>query len=209
MDTMVEAVLAEYEERQQKEIRLVKELGPQALARRDEFLLAIGHDAGLLLNHLIKTNGCKSILEVGTSYGASAIWLGEAARANGGKLITLEIAAKKVDYARAMAAKAGLQDSIEFVVGDAVASIEALPGPFDFVLIDLWKDLYVPVFDALYEKLAPGAFVVADNMILPAEWHKEVTAYQRHVRSKPDMGSVLLRTGSGLEFSQKMTAIAQ
>jgi len=207
MDAKVEVVLAEYEQRQQKELRLMTELGPDTLARRDEFLLSIGADTGLLLNHLIKTNGCQAVLEVGTSYGASAIWLGEAARANGGKLITLEISAKKVEYARAMAAKAGLQDSIEFIVGDALASIKSLPGPFDFVLLDLWKELYVPVFDAVHEKLAPGGFVVADNMILPPEWRKEVTAYQRHVRSKSDFASVLLKTGSGLQLSQRITAV--
>lgn len=204
MDPKIEVVLAEYERREAEEGKRMAALGPGSLAVRDEFLLPIGRDAGLLFGHLIRTNGCKAILEVGTSYGNGAIWLGEAARATGGKVTTLELSQKKVDYARTMALKAGLENHIEFVVGDALASINALPGPFDFVLIDLWKELYVPVFDAIYEKLAPGGFVAADNMIYPPYVQQEGLAYRRYVRTKPDMGSVLLKTGAGVELSQKI-----
>src|SRR2546430_6275574 len=49
----------------------------------------------------------------------------------------------------------------------SLASLRQLAGPFDFVLIDLWKNLYVPVFELLHPKLAQGALIVADNMLQP------------------------------------------
>jgi len=77
-----------------------------------------------------------------------------------------------------------------------------LPGPFDFVLLDLWKDLYVPCLELAHPKLAPNACVVADNMIFPPS-PTEQAAYKKAVRAKPDMESLLLPIGSGLEISKK------
>ena len=77
-----------------------------------------------------------------------------------------------------------------------------LPGPFDFVLIDLWKDLYVPVFELLHPKLAQGAIIVADNMLQPENVRVHARAYRERVRSAADMSSVLLEVGNGLEVSR-------
>ena len=103
---------------------------------------------------------------------------------------------------REMAAKAGLVEHIDFKVGDAVELIEALPAGIDFVLLDLWKDLYTPCLEAFYPKLNPGAIIVSDNMIEPAHEHEAVMRYQRAVRSKPKMTSILVPVGSGLEISR-------
>ena len=84
--------------------------------------------------------------------------------------------------------------------GDAVAMTEAHAGDFDFVFVDLWKDLYVPCLEAFYPKLRPGAIVVADNMLRPDT--EGVKAYARAIRAKPGMTSVLLPVGSGLEISR-------
>ena len=89
-----------------------------------------------------------TILEIGTSYGYSGIWLAEAARATGGRVFTLELQDYKSAYAREMATQAGLAAHIDFRVGDAVDLIGALPRGIDFVLLDLWKDLYVPCLEA-------------------------------------------------------------
>jgi len=85
----------------------------------------------------------------------------------GGKVISLELQRTKTEYARTQLERAGLADYVEFRIGDALASLGTLPGPFDLVLIDLWKDLYVPVFKLLHPKLAQGAIIVADNMLQP------------------------------------------
>jgi len=165
---------------------------------------AVGPKTGELLNILARSLEAPRILEIGTSFGYSGIWLGEAARASGGRLITMEMHEYKSRYAQKMAAEAGLADFIDFQVGDAVALIEQLQGGVDFVLLDLWKDLYVPCLEAFYPKLNPGAIVVADNMIRPA--NTGVEAYARAIRAKPGISSVMLPVGSGLEISRLATA---
>ena len=197
------AVVRDYEARAQREDALIASLsGPDLMQRRDELLLSVGRPAAVLLNLLIKESRATRILEVGSSYGYSTQWLADGARAVGGKVISLELQASKAEYATAQLLRAGLASQVEFVIGDALASLGQLPGPFDFVLIDLWKDLYVPVWDLLQGKLAPGALVVADNMISPASAQPEVRVYRERVRATAQVSSVLLSVGNGLELSR-------
>jgi predicted O-methyltransferase YrrM len=203
MDQAVTAVLAEYDARARNEQELMRELAAGTGTRRlDDLLLHVGPKTGGLLNLLVKEAGAGSILEGGTSYGYSTVWLAEAARETGGKVVTLEVAGYKTEYARSRLAQAGLGDVVDFRVGDARTTLAALEGPFDFVLLDLWKDLYIACFDLFYPKLAPGATVVADNMLFPEMSLVAATAYRRHVRGTPGMSSVLLPVGSGIEVSR-------
>jgi predicted O-methyltransferase YrrM len=112
----------------------------------------------------------------------------------------MELSDVKSAHAREMATKAGLADHVDFKVGDAVQMISELPAGIDFVLVDLWKDLYVPCLDAFYPKLNPGAIIVADNMLRPAT--EEVKQYGRAIRALPGIASVLLPVGSGIEISR-------
>jgi predicted O-methyltransferase YrrM len=203
MDAAIAAVLAEYEKRGAEEHKLqLKGTMDEWLERRDEFLIAVGPATGQLLNILAKSVKARTILELGTSYGYSTVWLAEAARATGGKLITLDKAAYKHEYARAMLAKAGLTAHVDFRLGDARETLASLAGPFDFVLVDLWKDLYIECLDLFYPKLSPGAFIAADNMLLPENYREHALKYRKHVRSKPKIDSVLLPVGSGVELSR-------
>ncbi|HUL19601.1 MAG TPA: class I SAM-dependent methyltransferase, partial [Steroidobacteraceae bacterium] len=196
-------VIEEYEARAAREDALWETLSPEEFGhRRDEMLLPVGRAAAVLLNLLIREGGAKRILEVGSSYGYSTHWLADGARAVGGHVISLELQAPKTDYARERLTRAGLAPFVEFRVGDALASLRALPGPFDFALIDLWKDLYVPVFELLHPKLAPGALIVADNMLFPDNVRAHARAYRDCVRAAPKMSSVLLAVGNGLEVSR-------
>ncbi|HEV3179860.1 MAG TPA: class I SAM-dependent methyltransferase [Steroidobacteraceae bacterium] len=203
MEAAVWAVIEEYEARARREEQLYSTLSAEeARRRRDEMLLPVGRAAGNLMNLLIKEGEARRILEVGSSYGYSTTWLAEAARAVGGKVISLELRAEKTEYALAQLARAALAEHVEFRVGDALASLAQLPGPFDFVLIDLWKDQYVPVFEALYPKLARGALIVADNMLYPESFRTLAEVYRQRVRRAADMSSVLLAVGNGLELSR-------
>jgi predicted O-methyltransferase YrrM len=203
IDAAVWAVIGDYEVRARREEELRSTLSEQEVARRlDELLLPVGRATGSLMNLLVKEAEARRILEVGSSYGYSTTWLAEAARAIGGKVISLELRAAKTEYARAQLARAGLDGYVEFRIGDALASLAQLPGPFDFVLIDLWKDLYVPVFGLLHPKLAPGAIVVADNMLQPESARAHAQAYRERVGAATDMSSVLLAVGNGLEVSR-------
>ena len=203
IDAAVWRVLEEYEARAEREEQLWNTLTEQETRRRlDEFLLPVGRAAGTLMNLIVKGANARRILEVGSSYGYSTVWLAEAARAIDGRVISLELRAAKTEYARAQLARAQLERCVEFRVGDALASLAQLGGPFDFVLLDVWKDMYVPVFEQLYPKLAPGAMIVADNMLQPEGARPHARAYREHVRAVPEMTSVLLAVGNGLEISR-------
>jgi predicted O-methyltransferase YrrM len=203
MDKTVLGIIEDYEARARREEQLMSSLSDEDMRRRlDEMLLPVGRAAGTLMNLIIKESEAKRILEVGSSYGYSTTWLAEAARATSGKVTSLELKVEKTEYARAQLARAGLNGYVEFHIGDALASLVKLPGPFDFVLIDLWKDLYVPVFDLLHPKLAQGAIVIADNMLYPDSARVHARAYRERVRAARDMTTVLLNVGNGLEVSR-------
>jgi predicted O-methyltransferase YrrM len=195
--------MREYQARADAEVSIANDLVSQNSRRDiDELLLPIGPATAALVNTLIKEAGSRRILEVGTSYGYSTIWLAEAAQVTGGIVTTLELHPRKANYARAQLEKAGLAELVDFRVGDALATLERLPGPFDFVLLDLWKEFYVASFDSIYPKLADGALIVADNMIYPERARRYADVYRERVRNAADMTSVLLPVGSGIELSR-------
>jgi predicted O-methyltransferase YrrM len=203
MDSAVETVLADYHRRAEAEHQEMQARPRDEIRRRiDEFLIHIGPTVGRFLRDLAVAAKARTIVEIGTSYGYSTLWLADAARETGGKVISLDVHAGKQDYARKSLAKAGLIDQAEFRLGDARETLAALPGPFDFVLIDLWKDLYIPCFELCYPKLASGAFIAADNMHQPEYALEDARAYRKHVRAKAAVESILLPLGSGIELSR-------
>lgn len=203
MEKNIEIVLAEYHQRIEKENTLMRSLPmEEGMKIRDEFLLPVGEEVGAFLNMLIKGAHSKTILEIGTSYGYSTIWLAEAARQNGGKVITLEIDRKKSTYAKEQLKKAGLDSYVDFRIGDALDLIGSSAETFDFVLVDIWKELYVPCFHQFLPKLNEKAYVIADNIIHPHQHKKEAAEYREAVQKTNCFDSVLLPIGSGLEVSK-------
>lgn len=201
MDEKIEAVLQEYEQRLEAEVELTREWPhEQVMARADELLIPVGRNTGRFLHDLAVGAGARRVLELGSSYGYSAIWLAAAARETGGQLMSLDVAADKQAYARIRSERAGLSDFVEFITGDACELIAGFEGGFDLVLIDLWKELYIPCLEALRSKLAPNAFVVADNMLQPADFRTDANLYRDYVRSLADQ-TILLPIGSGIEVS--------
>lgn len=201
MDTRFQALLTRYHARIAEEARLMKSDPASFSRRRDEFLLAVGPEVGWLMHALIIGRGAKRILELGTSYGYSTAFLADAARQTGGRVYTLDLAANKQQYARAQLEEAGLAPHVEWKLGDATQTLKSLEGPFDFVLVDLWKDLYVPCLELFYPKLAQNAVIVADNMLFPERVRADAEAYRTAVRAKGDLQSVLLPIGNGIELS--------
>ena len=161
---------------------------------------AIGPETGQFLNILVHSLTAPRILELGTSFGYSAIWLAEAARATGGHLTTLEIDPERSAHALDMSTQAGLSPLVDFQIGDAVTLIGNIPDRFDFVFVNLRKDLYLPSLEAFHSRLAPGAVIVANNIVRPGG--PELEAYVQAVRAKPGISSTLLPVGSGLEVSR-------
>ena len=131
----------------------------------------------------------------------------DAARQVGAKLVTMDLADYKQAEARRQIGKAGLTDAVEFRLGDAVAMTNADSGaPFEFVLLDIWKELYVPCLQAFYPKLAAEGIVAADNMVEPVYARASARAYRSALGQLPDMQTALLPIGSGIELSVRWPA---
>jgi predicted O-methyltransferase YrrM len=120
---------------------------------------------GEFLHDFIVKRGYKKGLEVGTSNGYSAIWMGMGLRKMGGRLITLEIDQRRASLARKNFAHVKLSEVIELREGDALEIIPQLKGPFDFVFIDAWKPDYIRYFRLLYPKIRPGGAILAHNVL--------------------------------------------
>jgi predicted O-methyltransferase YrrM len=201
VDPVIERVLAEFERRAEEEQRRTNFASPDI--NLDELLLSVGREAGMLLYLLATGAQSRRILELGTSYGYSTVWLAAAARATGGKVLSLELRDFKIEHARQALTRAGLSTRVEFHQGDCLETLKTLPGPFDFVLLDVWKDLDLPCFELVHPKLAPGAIIAADNMLLPEVVRPQAEAYRKRVRAAGDLDSVLLDVGNGIEISRK------
>ena len=201
MDAKLQALLTRYHARIADENRLAKSDPASFSRRRDEFLLAVGPEVGWLMHALVIGRGAKRILELGTSYGYSTAFLADAARQTGGRVYTMDVAAHKQQYARTQLEEAGLLPQVEWLLGDATQLLKTLEGPFDFVLLDLWKNLYVPCLDLFYGKLAQHAVIVADNMLFPEAARADAEAYRAAVKVKENLQSVLLPIGNGIELS--------
>lgn len=201
-DQKIEDVLDQYQQRMLQEEELWDSIpDAEKEGREDEFLLAVGRDAGAFMNSLIKSAQSKVILELGTSYGYSTVYLAEGARSTGGKVISLELQQYKVDCAKKQIANAGLEEFVEFRVGDAIEILKDASEEFDFVLLDIWKHLYLPCFELFYPQLSKGAWVISDNMLYPLQFLPEATAYRNRIRATEAFDSVLLPIGNGLETS--------
>jgi predicted O-methyltransferase YrrM len=201
VDTKFQALLSRYHARIAEEDVLMKADPAGVSRRRDEFLLAVGPEVGRLMHALIIGRGAKRILELGTSYGYSTAFLADAARQTGGRVYTMDLVANKQKYARTQLEDAGLGAQVEWMLGDATQMLKSLEGPFDFVLLDLWKNLYMPCLELFYPKLAQNAVIVADNMLFPEIVRADAEAYRAAVTRKRNLQSVLLPIGNGIELS--------
>ena len=200
-------VYAEYERRNADEQVRATKLGKELFAHRDEFLLPIGPEVGAFLHSLVLARRPARLLELGTSYGYSTLILADAARQVGAKLVTMDLADYKQAEARRQIGKAGLSDAVEFRLGDAVEMTNADSGaPFEFVLLDIWKELYVPCLQAIYPKLAAEGIIAADNMVEPVYARDSARAYRSALGKLADMQTVLLPIGSGIELSVRWPA---
>lgn len=202
MDQAFQTVLARYNERAAREEELQRNSDPRtALDVRDSYLLHVGEDVACFLHALIIGHKAKRIVELGTSYGYSTLFLADAARITGGKVFTLELSAEKQDFARGELEEAGLAGHVEWLQGDALELLAGLDGPFDFVLLDIWKELYIRCLDLFAPKMAVGGIIAADNMLFPEIVRPDAVAYQAAVRKKPGLQSTLLQIGQGIELS--------
>jgi predicted O-methyltransferase YrrM len=172
-----------------------------ALDRANAFqdvYIPISAEAGKLLYALVRAIRPETVVEFGTSFGISTIYLAAAVTDNAtGRVVTTELSDKKVKAAQSNLQQAGVDAAVTILAGDALQMLADLPGPIGLVLLDGWKDLCLPVLRLLEPKLAPGALVAADD-----NNHANMADYLQYVR-EPANGyvSVSFPVEDGVEIS--------
>jgi predicted O-methyltransferase YrrM len=132
-------------------------------------LVALDREKAELCHRLCRALRAKRVVEAGTSYGVSTLWLAAAVRENvredggTGVVIGTEYEPEKARAARAHFAEAGLSDWIDLREGDLRKTLEDVGGPVDFMLIDIWTEMSRPALERVAPSLRPGAIVMADN----------------------------------------------
>jgi predicted O-methyltransferase YrrM len=149
--------------------------------------LAVSRETGTLLYMLARSGGARTIVEFGTSFGISTLYLAAALRDNGGgHLITTEFEPSKVARATHNLAAGGLNDLVEIREGDALQTLSAgLPPTIDLVLLDGAKALYPEILNLVESRLRPGAFIVADNADDSPDYHARVRSLTNGYMSTP------------------------
>ena len=179
----------------------VRELDAREQAEAyQELYIPVSPEGGRLLYALIRAARPSTVVEFGTSFGISTIHLAAAVRDNdAGHVISTELNAAKAARARANLAEAGLSDWVTVLEGDARQTLAAVDAPVGFVLLDGWKDLYLPGLRLLEPRLTAGALILADDTISQAE---QMTDYLTYVRD-PAHGylSILFPESDGLEIT--------
>jgi predicted O-methyltransferase YrrM len=165
--------------------------------------MPVSPDVGRLLYILARTRPAKVIVEFGTSFGISGIHLAAAVRdAGGGRLIATELDGVKAERAARNFRACGLSEFIDLRVGDAFETLGSdIGGSIDLLLLDGWKEAYLPMLQFLEPQLAPGALVVADDLAIAPD---ALAPYLDYVRN-PGNGyvSVELPLGDRIELSQR------
>ena len=112
--------------------------------------------------------GARRIVELGTSFGVSTLYLAAAVRDNGGgAVIGTEYEPHKARAARANFAAGGLEAFIELREGDLRETLKTIGGPIDFALFDIWTEMALPALRLIAPQLRPGAVICADNTAAP------------------------------------------
>lgn len=202
-DPRFTAILADYNARLAEEDKIVRSAGGLDTVDVDTLLIPVGEEVGRLMHALVVGLGGKVVVELGTSYGYSTLFLADAAKATGGKVYSYDVAAEKQAHAKERLNQAGLADHVEFRTGDAVELLRDQQGPVDFVLMDLWKHLYIPCLERVAPLLRQGGTILADNMTFPPRSRADADAYMAAVRAMPDMQATLLPIGNGIDVAVK------
>jgi caffeoyl-CoA O-methyltransferase len=126
--------------------------------------MATGHPQGKFLEFISKMINPEFILEIGTFTGYSAICLARGLKP-GGKLVTIEINDELTSFAHSYFRKAGVESQITQLTGNALGIIPGLDQMFDLVFIDGDKREYIEYFRLVFEKVKPGGFILADNVL--------------------------------------------
>jgi len=198
-----------YDAKKQQARRATDPDSPEDMAFvRDKFV-ALDPEKCDLCYMLCRSIKARCVVEFGTSFGVSTVYLAAAVRdtvrEEGGKGIVIgtELEPSKARVAVSNIADAGLAEFVDVRVGDARETLKDAGGLVDFLLLDSWIPLVRPVMDVMASQLRQGAVVVCDNVELFQREYADYTSFVRDPRN--GFRSVLLSHEGGLEISVKLT----
>lgn len=165
-----------------------------------DLYIPVSREQGAMLYLLARAIGARRIVEFGSSFGISTIYLAAAIRDNGeGEVLGSELEPAKHATATRNLEEAGLSSYAEILLGDARDTFHSIPSPVDLVLLDGWKSMYIPIVELLKPKLREGAIVLADNIFT---FKKILRPFVEHMQSgKNGFLSTTLRISDGFELS--------
>lgn len=167
---------------------------------KDKGQLAVSEEDGRFLRLLVASTGRKRALEIGGASGYSAIWIGQALRVTGGRLVTIEYDPQRAKELADNIRRAGMTDVVQVVPGDAFKEIPKLPGTFDFVFLDAWKRDYKRFFEMVYPRLDKGGLFLAHNVV---NKRSEMGDFLDAIR-KPQMWTTIVSpSGEGMSVTLK------
>jgi len=155
---------------------------------------------GRLLRLLTEVAGAKRVVEIGTSTGESALSIALALRSTGGKLITHEIDPGRAKTARENFKKAGVDDIITVVEGDAHETVKQHKEPIDILFLDADKEGYIDYLNKLLPLIRPGGLILAHNMVYPRPDPRYIEAITKNPGLET---SFLLMDGAGVSVTVK------
>jgi predicted O-methyltransferase YrrM len=154
---------------------------------------------GRLLRLLAESVGARHIIEIGTSNGYSGIWQCLALKATGGKLTTFEIDEGRASLARQNFKKAGVDDIVTLVFGDAHEKVAGLDGPIDILFLDADKEGYIDYLNKLLPKVRPGGLIIAHNV----NPRQADARYVEAITTDPDLETLILNHTGGISVTLK------
>ena len=192
------------------EDELLAGIMPAAVARGMPDI-SVNAETGQALSLLAKLIGARRILEFGTLAGYSGIWLARALPP-GGLLVTNEREALHAEIAAGNFRRAGVDDRVRIVPGDALDVLPELAahGPYDMVFIDTAKEIYSDALDFALEHARPGGLILGDNANCFGQGHQELTpdhpawgiqVFNRRIASDRRLKSMIVPVGSWLSVS--------
>ncbi len=160
--------------------------------------LSVPIQDGRVLRIITEATGAKQVVEIGTSTGYSGLWFCLALRTTGGKLTTFEIDPGRASLARDHFRRAGVDDLVTVIEGDAHVEIKKLKGPIDIVFIDAEKEGYLDYLNKLLPLVRPGGMIFAHNVGMTG-----VSNYNEAVTTSPDLETIFYMDGGGLGVTLK------
>lgn len=169
-----------------------------------------GHQQGLLLEFISRMLQPKTILEIGTFTGYSAICLAKGL-AKGGKLHTIDINRELEEITAKYYALAGVEKLIHPYFGAAAEVIPQIQGNFDLVFIDADKQNYAHYFDLVIDRVPTGGWILADNVlwsgrVAEAKHDKDTAAlhtFNQKVQADTRVTNLLLSLRDGIMLMRK------